>query len=611
MAFEPEFYRTVLDLFPGLVSVVGPDFKVIYANEALRKRCGEDPVGQLCYKVFHGLDQVCPWCKKDEVLRKKTLHLWEIFSPKDQRWYEVRSTAFKLGETWSYLSVILDITEKKELEEKLRRQVEFYTRILDENPVLILFNREGKIVFVNQTFEKITGIPREQALGKEIFELIVPPENEKAWQKHCEEVRCGIFKTGVELPVKTAGGDKKSLLWNCMQVEDPEGRPTVIGMAVDITEQKELFEQYLQAQKMESLGRFTGVLLHELNNLFMALQGYLGVAKLRLSDPATLREYLEKMEGLIERWRTMSRDLLAFARKSPRQAELLDLSEFLSRQAETLKHLLGSRIRLRIETPEGGLQVKINGVHLQQILLNLAANARDAMPGGGEIRIRLEKVTLSEETVALLDLSPGDYALLTFADTGPGIPPEIIPHIFEPYFTTKEEGTGLGLATVYSLVKQYKGHVAVYSAPGQGAVFKIYLPLIDREKEEKDLEPLGLEILVVEEEPNLLETIREMMRFLGYKPYVAKSFAEARELVEYGFRPEVIFSDIQMKSGSTLDFLREMKERFPDLKIIIASPYQEEVVRESFPEIPDLLYLPKPFTLEELQKTLKKAAAGV
>ncbi len=610
MASELEFYRKVLDLFPGLVSVVSPDFRIIYANEAMKKRCGEDPVGKPCYKAFHGLDRVCPWCKKDEVLRKKTLHLWEIFSPKDQRWYEVRSTAFKMGETWSYLSVILDITEKKKLEEKLRRQVEFYTRILDENPVLILFNREGKIAFVNQTFEKITGLSREEALGKDVFDLIVPPENEKIWRKHCEEVRCGIFKTGVELPIRTAGGERKHLLWNCMQVEDPEGRPTIIGMAVDITEQKELFEQYLQAQKMESLGRFTGVLLHELNNLFMALQGYLGVARLRLTDPETLREYLNKMEGLIERWRSMSRDLLAFARRAPRQAEILDLSEFLSRQAETLKHLLGSRIRLQIEIPEKGLRVKINGVHLQQILLNLAANARDAMPEGGEILIRLEKVTLSEETVALLDINPGDYALLTFADTGPGISPEVIPHIFEPYFTTKEEGSGLGLATVYSLVKQYQGHVAVYSAPGRGAVFKIYLPLTDSERDQ-DLRAPGLEILVVGEDPRLLEAVREMMRLLGYKPYVTRSFAEARELVEYGFRPEVLFSDLQMKSGNALDFLREMKARFPDLKLVIASASREETVRRNLPDIPDLLYLPKPFTLEELRETLEKAAAGV
>ncbi|MBX6423694.1 PAS domain-containing sensor histidine kinase [Thermosulfurimonas sp. F29] len=610
MASDLEFYKAVLDLFPGMVSVVSPEFRVLYANEALKRRCGENPEGKLCYEAFHDLKEPCPWCKKDEVLRTKKIFLREVFSPKDHRWYEIRSAAFKAGKSWGYLSVILDITEKKELEQKLNKQIEFYTRILHENPILILFSREGKISFVNRTFEKITGIKPEEVQGHGIFDTIVPEEDLESWKKHCEEVQRGIFKAGVELPIKTAKGNKRYLLWNCMQVEDPEGGPIIIGMAVDITRQKELFEQYLQAQKMESLGRFTGVLLHELNNLFMALQGYLGVAKLRLSEPEALRGYLEKMEGLIERWRNMSRDLLAFARRSPGGTEILDLAEFLHRQAETLKHLLGSKIQLHLEVPERGLRVRINGVHLQQILLNLAANSREAMPEGGEIRLRLEKVTLSEETVALLGIQAGDYALLTFEDNGPGIAPEIIPHIFEPYFTTKEEGTGLGLATVYSLVKQYQGHVAVYSTPGKGATFKIYLPLTD-EDDRKKLEVSGVEILVVEEDPDLLEIIEEMMRSLGYKPYVARSFSEARELLDYGLRPEVLFSDFELKNESTRDFFREMKERFPELRFIIATSYQENVVRKTLSGMKNLYYIHKPFTLEELRNILEKAAPGV
>ncbi len=605
-----EFYETILDLFPGMISVVSRDFKVLYANEKLKKRYGNDPVGKFCYQAFHGLEAPCPWCKKDEVLDHQKSLLWEVRSPKDGRWYEVRSIPFKFGKEYAYLSVILDITEKKVLEDKLEAQLNFFREILDRNPALILFNQEGRLTFVNRTFEEITGLRKEEALGRNVFDLLVPEEDELVWRKHCDEVNRGIFKKGVELPIRTREGGKRYLLWNCMQVRDPNGRPIIIGLAVDITEQKQLFEQYLQAQKMESLGRFTGVLLHELNNLFMALQGYLGVAKLRLSDPEKVRDYLDKMEGLIERWRGMSQDLLSFARKAPGKTQSLDLAEFLNRYAETLARLLGEHIRLEIHTPGQGFFTRMNPVHLQQILLNLASNAREALEGRkGRVRITLERIVISEETASLLKLSSGPYLLLTFEDDGPGIPPEVLPHIFEPYFTTKESGTGLGLATVYALVKQYEGHIAVYSSPGKGTTFRIYFP--EERRSQHCPQPLSsFSILVVEEEKVFLQTINEMMRYLGYRPYTASGFREAQELIENGLKPEVLFIDIFTRSGSTADFIRQIKKKFPDLKIIIASGYDQEVVRENLPEVKDYIYLAKPFSLDELANSLEEALSG-
>lgn len=609
MELDLEFYQSILDLFPGMISVVSQDFRVLYVNRALRSRYREDPVGRLCFEAFYAQEEPCPWCRKEEVLRERKSIVWEVFSPRDQRWYEVRSTALSWRNELVYLSVLIDITEKKRLERRLRREVEFYTRILEETPVLILFNKDNRLSFVNRSFEKITGIPRERALGRSVFELMVPEEDRAEWEKHCQEVRCGVFKLGVELPVRTVSGEKRDLIWNCMRIEDPQGELIIIGMATDITEQKALFEQYLQAQKMESLGRFTGILLHELNNLFMALQGYLGVAQLRLKEPEKLREYFEKMENLIERWRNMSRELLTFSRQNTPQARILDLSEFLVRQVEVLQHLLGSKIRVKVEKIEEHLPVKINEVHLQQILFNLASNAREAMPRGGEVRVGLERVALSEETVALLGIPSGEHALLTFADTGPGIPPEILPHIFEPYFTTKEGGSGLGLATVYALVRQYGGHIAVSSAPGRGTVFKIYLPLV--EAEEKKPAPVpGPEILVVEEEPHLLETLREMLEFLGYRPHLARGIFEARQGLEGGLRPAVLISDIRTRSGEILSFIREIKERLPDLRLVIVSGYSEEAVRQALSGLGEFYYLPKPFRLRDLEKVLKQAAAA-
>jgi len=268
---SPDFYQAILDLFPGWVAVISRDHRVLYVNQKMREWCGEDPSGKLCYQVFHGLSQPCPWCKKEEVLEQRKPAFWELRSSKDSRWFEIRSLPLPWQEKMLYLTIILDITEKKRLEEKLEKQLAFFRKVLDESPILILFNRQRKLIFVNRTFERITGIPRTEALGRNLFELIVPPEALSEWQRHCDEVHCGIFKRGVELPLLDRQGGLHYLLWNCMQVEDPEGEPLVVGMAVDITENKRLQEEYLQIQKMESLGRFTGVLLHELNNLFMVV----------------------------------------------------------------------------------------------------------------------------------------------------------------------------------------------------------------------------------------------------------------------------------------------------------------------------------------------------
>ncbi len=599
---EEQFFETILDLFPGMVSVVSPDFRVLYVNRRLKERSTEDPLGKPCYRVFHGLEAPCPWCKKDEVLTYKKTLVWEVLSPKDQRWYEVYSIPFPFQGVWSYLSVILDVTEKKHLEEKLERQLHFFRRILDQNPALILFNQGGRITFVNRAFEEITGFSQKEALGQEVFKLFVPSEDLETWRKHCEEVRCGIFQQGVELPIKTKEGKKRYLLWNCMQVEDPEGRPVVIGLALDITQQKELFEQYLQAQKMESLGRFSGVLLHELNNLFMAIQGYLGIAKMQLSHPEKVREYLEKIEQLIGRWRSMSQDLLAFTKKSPGVAQKVDLARFLLQYRETWEQLLGSKIKLEIKTPTERIWIQVNPVHLQQILFNLLSNAREAMPEGGRVEIALEKIVLPEETARLLDLTPGPFVVLSFQDTGSGIPPEALPHIFEPYFTTKEQGSGLGLATVYSLIKQYRGHVAVYTSPEKGTLFRLYFPLAPEAERDLDLNPSFYQLLVVSEGPSRLKALKELLEHLGYRPHLASSLEEARELIAQGLSPEVLFLDLERPVEEVSDFIKELKGKFPDLKIITVSGKAPPVLEDE-----EFFYLLEPLEPETLSAVLKQA----
>ncbi len=566
--FRLKLYEKILDLFPGMISVIDEDFRIVYLNQKLKERFGRDLEGKVCYEALYSYEEPCPWCKKDLVIGSHKSLVWEIKSPKDERWYQIRSIPLDIEGKTHYLSFIFDITEKKTLEKKVESQLKFFQEILERNPAVILFNQEGKLTFVNETFEEVTGYSREEVLGKSIFDILVPEEDADTWKKHAEEVYQGTFKKGVELPVKTKKG-LKILLWNCMKVEDPNGIPTIVGLGVDITEKKQVFEQYLQAQKMESLGRFTGILLHELNNLFMALQGYLGVAKLKLSEPEKVKEYLERMETLIDRWRGMSQDLLAFARKTPGKTQLLDLAEFLNGYADTLSKILGNKISLEVSVPPKGYFVRMNPVHIQQILFNLASNSREAMPEGGKVRITLERVFVSKETASLLNLNSGPYLVLTFEDDGPGIPQEVLPYIFEPYFTTKESGSGLGLSTVYSLVKQYKGHIAVYSSPGQGTTFRIYLPEEIPEELKQTEFPTGTSVLLIspKEDPE----VRDTLNLKGFRIYRVKDAKEALLLLKNGFSPDAIVM-VAEDSEDLEGLKREVEKIHPEVKLFASSP---------------------------------------
>ncbi|GAB4253515.1 response regulator [Deferrisoma sp.] len=385
-------------------------------------------------------------------------------------------------------------------------------------------------------------------------------------------------------------------------------------------EKEAIREQFYRAQRLESIGRLAGGVAHDFNNMLNVILGYgeLIVEKLPPDDP--LRP---KVEAMVEAgWRAakLTRQLLAFSRKQTLQPRVVDLNELVQEFEKMLRRLIGEDIVLDLDLRSDIGRVRVDPGQMEQVILNLAVNARDAMPDGGRLHIATAEADLDEAYAATHPgVEPGRYVLLSVSDTGCGMDEETLGHIFEPFFTTKEEGkgTGLGLATVYGIVKQSGGHIWVYSEPGRGTTFKIYLPRAEAEarpdaRARPAAPPEGGRgrILVVEDEPAIRELLGTMLTQLGYDVTLAANGGEALLLVEEkGLRPDLVLTDVVMPHMSGKELVERLRQNRPDLRALFMSGYTGAalppgVLGEGVP------FLPKPFTLRGLADAVRNALSG-
>ncbi|SHE69627.1 PAS domain S-box-containing protein [Desulfacinum infernum DSM 9756] len=381
-------------------------------------------------------------------------------------------------------------------------------------------------------------------------------------------------------------------------------------------ERQALEAQFLQAQKMEAVGRLAGGVAHDFNNLLTIILGYGEHALERIHPEDPLRRMVEQMLSAAKRSASLTRQLLAFSRKQTLQPVVLDLNDLVKNLDKMLRRLIGEDIDLRLALAENLPTVEVDPGQMEQVILNLAVNARDAMPTGGRLLIETASVHLDEAYAARhAEVTPGDYVQLSVSDTGCGMDAETLSKIFEPFFTTKEtgKGTGLGLATVYGIVKQSGGHIWVYSEPGKGSTFKVYLPRAEKERkqEEESQAPLerargGERVLVVEDEPALRGLAKAVLERYGYRVEVAGSGEEALRLVEEGgFRPDVVVTDVVLPGMSGAQLAEQLGGRLPGLRLLFMSGYTDDsVVRHGILEghVP---FLQKPFSVRDLLEKVR------
>jgi signal transduction histidine kinase len=387
--------------------------------------------------------------------------------------------------------------------------------------------------------------------------------------------------------------------------------------SVERAERRKLHEQFLQAQKMESIGQLAGGVAHDFNNLLTVIQGHASMLRAKAGLPEDIKGSVNQILLAAERATNLTRQLLTFSRKQVTQTRVLDLNEVVANMTKMLKHILRADVSLNVNYGSTAFLIRADAGMMEQVLMNLAINARDAMPQGGKLIISTSDESVGPEYVQLNPQGTvGDFVCLAVNDTGEGIPPENLARIFEPFFTTKPvgQGTGLGLATVYGIVRQHHGWLTVYSEVGKGTVFRIYLPAA-KEREEKKVErPVNQEvrggtetILLIEDEAPLRALDRSILEGYGYEVVEADCAGAAIERWrEHRNRISLVLTDIVIPGGANgPDLARQFHAEKPSLRIIFSSGYSVDVVEKDFELREGVNFLQKPYSPHRLAQAVR------
>lgn len=401
-------------------------------------------------------------------------------------------------------------------------------------------------------------------------------------------------------------------------VQDHEGNwRYLLSIARDVTDQRDLEHQVRHKHRLDAIGQLTGGIAHDFNNLLAVIMGNCDLLREQLAGDADLTALADEVIGAAEHGAELTRGLLAFARKQYLQPIALDLNERLPEIKHLLQRTLGADIDIRVSAGEALWSALVDPGQVDDAVINLAINARDAMPGGGHLMIETANVALSEEYAAEhIEVRPGDYVLLSVSDTGSGMPPDVVARAFEPFYTTKEvgRGTGLGLSQIYGWVKQSGGHIKIYSEVGHGTTVKLYLPRATGEAEVADetapvseVDPTGTEtILVVEDNPNLRRVVVHQLQDLGYSTLEAGDAKTALQMIQSGIDCDLVFADVVMPGGMTgFELAKIIDASHPGLKILLTSGYTELAARIGNGDFHKYAVLSKPYRKAELARVLR------
>jgi PAS domain S-box-containing protein len=492
------------------------------------------------------------------------------------------------------VGIFRDTTGRKLAENALRESEERYHELFENaNDVIYTHDLAGNFTSINKAAEQVTGYTPDEALKINILSVLAPGSVDVARRMISRKVTGG-GQTRYELEIVCKNGCRVPLEVST-RIIYRGGKPFgVQGIARDITERKraeeereQLHAQLQQAMKMEAVGRLAGGVAHDFNNLLTVINGYSELLLQRLGENSPMRKDVEVILQAGNQAGALTRQLLVFSRKQVLQPKVIDLNMVVSKTGKMLRRLIGENIEFRTILAEGLGRVKADEGQVEQILLNLAINAKDAMPGGGELTIETANVVLDEAfTKDHPSLIPGPHVLLSVGDTGSGIPDEVRRHIFEPFFTTKEQGkgTGLGLATVYGIVQQSQGHLDFHTEAGKGTTFRIYLPRVEEDREALPTVPVeappGSEtVLVVEDETSVREIVNRVLSAKGYRVLTASDGSEGlRVSGEYNGPIDLLLTDMVMPGMGGRELATRLEAGRAGMKVLFISGYTEDAI---------------------------------
>ncbi len=621
-------YRLLVDSLTDVLFQTDQEGRLTFLNPAWKDVTGYEPV--TCYqKPLVGFiaaadrRRIAAQLEKllDGRLKDYRGMMRLVTQDKNYRWVEIRATFLgREHEVGGISGLLRDITEKKKAEENLMREKSFSDSIISSIPgVFYLVDSAGLLRRWNKNLEQLTGLSGNRLRKMHFAELFAEDERERI-SSIIRDVFGGKDKH-FEARLNNSNGQDRSFLLSGKRIMHHE-QPYMVGTGIDISDQKRveaekhiLQEQLIQSQKMEAVGRLAGGIAHDFNNILSVIMGSSELLRSRHPMDAFEEEELQQIQVAAERAKELTTQLLAFSRKQTLEMKIINLNEIIARVQKMLKRLLREDIELVIQLYPKLQNIKADPGQLEQVLINLAINAQDAMPDGGVIKIETDHTTLDVQSASRFpELESGTYVLLKFSDTGTGMDKTTRAQVFDPFFTTKKSGTGLGLSTVYGIIKQHGGHIWVESEKDAGTTFHIIFP---RMVERAEFGQMDVKlphqrgnnelIMVVEDDPAVRSIVTKMLQENNYRVIAVENPEKAVHLAaQKKDHLDMLLTDVIMPGLNGKELYEAIRRYCPNIRVLFMSGYTDDIINHDAFHASGANFLQKPFTMEKLCEKVRE-----
>ena len=587
------------------------DYRFLDINPEFEKMTGlkkKEVIGKTVLEVLPGTESYWIDLYGEVALTGKSVR-FENYAQALNKHFEVMVYS---PQKYQFATLVSDITERKKAEETLKTSNRIFEHSID---MLCIAGFDGYLKVLNPAWSKTLGWSNEELMSKPWIEYVYPEDKEAT-----STIKGSLVEGKLAYQFKNRylckDGSIKWLSWNSYPYPEEN---IMFGVARDITEQKLLEEQLLQSQKMEAIGQLAGGIAHDFNNILQVISGHIEMLITEIPVDSSHQEDLEEISKATERAKSLVRQLLAFSRRQTLHLELVVINDLVNGLLKMIRRIIGENIELIFQPGDDATPLLADPSQVEQIILNLCVNARDAMRDGGKLIIETQTITIdSQYSTTHLDAHLGRYMVLSVSDTGQGIPTDIQHRIFEPFFTTKAvgEGTGLGLATVFAVTKRHSGFLNLYSEPGKGTTFKIYLPMpevesvnqvSDNKVLEGELRGRGQTILLAEDDDQVRGLAKMILEKAGYRVLAAKDGDDAIFIfLKNTDQIDLALLDVMMPKKSGKQVMDKIRIHCPDLPIVFASGYNQNIFESD--HLPDEGYelISKPYQKKELLKKIKE-----
>jgi PAS domain S-box-containing protein len=523
------------------------------------------------------------------------------------------------GEQKIVFGIYRDITKRKKFEQDLKKSEALYRTLIENTgTATVIIEADNLISFANKKFEALSGFPNKEVVNQKKWKEFIP-ENSRGQSK--EYIGKGTNnKQPISYQYETEFINSEEEIKNVLITTAliPGTRRSVVSI-IDLTDKKKLEQQLQQAQKLESVGNLAAGVAHDFNNILTVIQVNNEMADMKLKTNSALSKHIKNIDKATKRATKLTEQLLLFSRKHNIQKVPVNLNECIQNLLKMLNRLIGEDIDICTELAEDLWKIEGDINNLEQVIMNLVVNARDAMPKGGEISIVTDNICISESSVKHIPESQaGEYVRLMIEDTGCGIEKDLQDKIFDPFFTTKDssQGTGMGLSVVYGIIRRHNGWINLYSEPGSGTIFKIYFPRLEAsqtetDKEEKkkvgNLQGKGEHILFIEDEPSVIQVGQAMLEHNGYQVSTAETGHEATEIFNQNKdNIDLVLSDVVLPDINGIDLIEKFHKIDKDLPVILCSGYTEKKSHRSVINEKGFAFIQKPFTIKEVLTRIRE-----